>query len=56
MIASHIHIGHIYIFLAQRNDVRGHTSAPLLYYTNEATSDLGDSGSIMLGGMDAMMS
>jgi hypothetical protein len=47
LIASHIHMGHVSSVLAPFNDVHGHISASLLcYYTNEARSHFGISGSL----------
>jgi hypothetical protein len=45
LIASHIHIGHIYSVMAPFNDVSVHImNAPLLCYTTKARSDFGNSG------------
>ncbi len=54
LIASHIHIGHMYSVLAPFNEVYRHISGPLHCYTDKAGSDFGNSG-WLLNGNDAMI-
>ena len=61
LIASHIHIGHIYIVFAPFKDICGHMSAPSHCYTNTTglilALLLGQTLNItLLSGNDAMMS